>query len=961
MSFSNQNFTAKESKKIEELNLEATILEHNKSGAQLIIIKSDDTNKLFSVNFRTVPQDSTGVAHILEHSVLGGSEKYPVKDPFIRLAMTSLNTYLNAWTYPDKTLYPVSSENREDLNNLMDVYLDAVFHPLINENTLKREGWHYEFDENNQLTYKGVVFNEMKGAMSNVNSVIYQKITDQLYPGSTYAHNSGGEPINIPDLTYEQFKDFHKKFYHPTNAKIVLYGDIDFEPELEKIDKVLSNFDRDESVLVPIEYVTGFKSREEYQMPYPVQDSDETDYHSVISWAISDPTNSERLALEILNYILLETDSSELRTRLFSETSGKELEAEGFEAELLQPAFMFLLKGVSEADLPKFREIVLEELEKVANDGNEELFQAAINRIEFRRRECDYSDNKALSILRLVSQRWNYDLNPIDALQFADSIAEIKADPKIISNVVKKYLLNNPHSVSIDFYPEKEYLAKKEEAEREKLKGLQNGMSEEELEIVRKEAAELARNSETEDSPEDIKKLPMLKLRDLPSTPSKIDKEVVESTEVDTILYHTQSTNGVISSTILLEMNHLSPEELQYGGLLLMLLSRIDTEKYSYAELSKRLDMYSGGLNFGVVVGSNLKDGPHMVRATVTYKYLPDCSEQLNDLLDQVLNKSDLTDEKRIHDIIKENAQALEDSLIRTGHKYALGRVAAMLDPLDNISEQLNGISFIQFLKRLESGNLADHIKKLEQVYKKIVSSSGKLYSTMSIPDHRERAIADLNQIRSRLPSELSKPVSLEKFKHPTASNEAFILPVTVNFVASGFAVADSIKYSASQFAVNTIVRNRYLWQEVRQKGGAYGCVISYNISSPVLSMASYRDPNIEDTINVYREMGKYFMSEDLSEGDIVGAIISGYSDLDPYIPVTDRCLLSSIRHLRGYDDQLRQKLHDELLATDTESFRRFGKMVEDGFKTDHPISIIGNEEKIKGAEKLYNLELKKV
>ncbi|WKZ30957.1 MAG: insulinase family protein [Candidatus Dojkabacteria bacterium] len=958
----NEHYTILKTEEVKEVGLKSTLLEHKKTGAQILLLKNDDTNKLFSINFRTIPQDSTGVAHILEHSVLGGSEKYPVKDPFIQMARTSLNTYINAWTFPDKTLYPVSSENDEDLHNLISVYMDAVFHPLITEETLKQEGWHYEFNDKNELIYKGVVFNEMKGGMSNVDSVVDKAVNKTLFPGTTYANNSGGEPENIPDLTYENFIKFHKKYYHPTNAKIVLYGNMDFERELQFIDECLSHFEKDESVLEQIKTAKAFDRPIQAKMPYPVQDEKETDHHAVYSWVLSKPTSAERMALEILVYMLLETDSSELRHRILAETSCKEIVPTGLEQDIHQPYFFVYLKGLGEKDFEKADLIINEELTKLAKSIDPQLALAATNRVEFRRREAVYrGDSRALSFLHLTSTLWNYDLDPLDGIRFADDIRAIRENPGIISEVIQKQLLDNNHKASIDLYPDATYQSSRQQKEDEKLAKLQKELTNEELDKIKNEAEQLKQLQEKQDTAEDLEKLPMLKVSDLPTTVSEIEKEVITEGDSYTLLFHPQHTNGIVTTNIFFEMNQLDKVELQYAALLTLLMSRIDTERYTYKELSNELDTYLGSINFTASAYAHVDSGELITKMALSMSYLPENDSRAAELAKEILLNTQFNDQERIMQIVKESAQSLEDSLVESGHLYSYMRSSAMLSGLHAKNELMSGISLLQFLKGIEeSKNFEAISQQLESVHTKIISASGKLLSTSTEAKYKVRSVKQLETLAASLPSEQFKVADQKQFLL-AQENEAFVLPTNVNYVSISVPVAYLKSYTGSQLAINILARNQYLWEEIRQKGGAYGCIIRYNSGAPVISLASYRDPNIQNSIEVYKRISEYYKKTAIAQKDLDGSIISGYADLEPYIEPLERGLISTLRHLRGSTVEYRQRLLDELLATDEKSFKRFGELFEQGYKQCHPISIIGNEEKIKEVAKKYDIKIKSI
>ena len=695
-----------------DIHAKGYLLRHKKSGAKISLISNDDENKVFYIGFRTPVEDSTGVPHIIEHTVLCGSDKFPVKDPFVELVKGSLNTFLNAMTYPDKTVYPVASCNDKDFANLMDVYLDAVFHPNIykKEEIFKQEGWHYELeDKDAPVTINGVVYNEMKGAFSSPEGVLDRVVLNSLFPDTTYSNESGGDPEVIPELTYEQYLDFHRKFYHPCNSYIYLYGNMDMDEKLEFLDKeYLSHYDKIEVDSV-IQLQAPFTKPVTISKPYSIASSESLEDNAYLSYNVAIGTNLESeltLAFDVLDYALLSAPGAPLKQALIDAGIGKDIMG-GFDNSTLQPIFSVVAKNANKEDEEKFVGIIEDTLKKIVKDGlNRKSLLAGINSEEFKFREADYGNfPKGLIYGLSCMDSWLYDDDePFLYLKILDVFTALKQkiETGYFEELIQKYLLDNSHKSYVSIEPEKGLNAKLEKELEEKLAAYKKSLSEEEIDKLVEDTKHLKQYQEEPSPKEDLMKIPMLKRQDMKREAQPLVYEKVSCNGIETI--HTNIySNGIHYLNLMFDISDITEEELPYLGVLKAVLGYMDTEHYNYADLANEINLMTGGISsqINIYADTKKKDSFHAkyeVRSKILYQNL----EEGLRLLSEILMRTQITDEKRLYEILARIKSRLQMSLSSAGHSVSAMRAMSYFSPVARFNDLVGGIALYRTIAELE-------------------------------------------------------------------------------------------------------------------------------------------------------------------------------------------------------------------------------------------------------------------
>ena len=693
---------------ITELNTHARLFRHVQTGAELLSLENEDENKVFSINFRTPPPDSTGLPHIMEHSVLCGSRKYPVREPFVELMKGSLATFVNAFTFPDKTCYPVASQNVQDFYNLIDVYMDAVLYPLITPHTLAQEGWHYELNNPGEpLTYKGVVFNEMKGAYSAPDDLLYKHTQETLFPGHAYGLDSGGDPAVIPNLTYAQFKAFHDTYYHPSNARIFFYGDDDPEERLRRMDAYLKEFSAAQ-IASEIPLMPPFEQPRRLEFPYAVEAGEENPKaFLVVNWVLPETRNCKSaLAFTILEQLLIGTPASPLRKALIDAGLGEDLAGVGMEMNLRQAIFSTGLKGILPSDADKVEALMLSTLRTLAGEGiSPDTVAASLNTMEFRLRENNTGRfPRGLSLMLRALQSWLYGRDPIERLSFEIPLEEIKTSlaqgETYFENLIRAALLENPHRVTILLKPDPSLAQRQEADEKARLEAAQAAMSQADLKAVLENMAALKHHQETPDTPEALATLPSLRVADLERLNKAIPLEIF-SPHGSRIFYHDLFTNGILYLDVGLDLHTLPQEYLPYVNLFGRALLEMGTEKEDYVSLLQRIGRNTGGIkpvaSSAAIVGERSGSSWLFLRG----KAMPAQAADLLGILRDVLLTARLDNPERFRQIMLEEKANLEMQLSPMGHLYTGLRLQANLGESDWADEQMSGVSYLFFLRRL--------------------------------------------------------------------------------------------------------------------------------------------------------------------------------------------------------------------------------------------------------------------
>lgn len=949
---------------IEDLNSEGCLLKHKKTGARVVLLLNDDENKVFYIGFRTPPTDSTGVAHILEHSVLCGSEHFPVKDPFIELAKGSLNTFLNAMTYPDKTVYPVASCNDKDFKNLVHVYLDAVFYPNIyrEEKIFRQEGWHYELESpEEELKINGVVYNEMKGAFSSPDDVVEREIMNSLYPDITYGLESGGDPDVIPELTYEDFLSFHKKFYHPSNSYIYLYGNLDALEYLEYLDKeYLGSFD---SLQVDSEVgkQEAFKAPQNIRKQYSVMEEETAEGNYYLTYNVSMGSSLDRelyAAMDILDYVLCSAPGAAVKQALIDKGIGKDVYTT-LENGIGQPYFSIIAKNADEDQLKEFVETIEETLKEQVRKGlNKKALLAAINYFEFKYREADYGSYPRGLILGLQAlDSWLYDeTKPFLHIEANETYGKLKAsiDQGYFEGLIKTYLLENHHKTILVVEPVPGLTTRKDQALAEKLKAYKASLTGEQIEQIVDQTHGLLAYQEEEDSPEALATIPLLEREDMKKEAAPYVNEVKKAGKT-TLLYHNVFTNGIGYLNLVFDLKKVPERLLPYVGILKSALTMVSTKNFGYGELFNEINIHTGGIQTVVNTYTNAENmKEYKATLEIRAKVLYEKRDKALELMKEILLTSDFEDTKRLYEIICEAKSRMQASMTGAGHSTALIRTLAYFSPTAVFSEKISGIPQYRLLEELEknfdekkqqlTADLKELIRYIFRPENLLVDYTAAPEGLKGLSEEIEKFVPDL--ITSELREE-GFTLKAEK------KNEGFMTAGQVQYVCRAGNFADKgLPYTGALKVLKVMMGYDYLWNQVRVKGGAYGCMCGFYKNGDGY-FVSYRDPNLQKTIEVYENAAQYIKNAKLDERMVTQFIIGAISELDtPMTPAT-KGLYSMGGYLTGLSMERVQKEREELLATTRETLCGLYKYVQ-AFMDGEYLCVIGNGEKIKENKELF-------
>ncbi|MCK6539552.1 MAG: insulinase family protein, partial [Anaerolineales bacterium] len=930
------------------------------TGARLLSVINDDENKVFSINFRTPPRDSTGAAHILEHSVLNGSEKYPVKEPFVELVKGSLATFINAFTYPDKTCYPVASQNLQDFYNLIDVYMDAVFHPLISEQTLMQEGWHFELnDPSEPLAYKGVVFNEMKGAYSSPDGLLETKVINSLFPKHVYGVDSGGDPRHIPDLTYEDFKAFHASYYHPSNSFIFFYGNDDPEKRLELMEGYLKPYKKIR-VKSQIPLKKPFKRAKKAQYAYDAgQDTDVKKKHYLtVNWVLPDTSDPVmNFSLRILGHILIGTPASPLKKALLDSGLGEDLAGIGLEADVRQIVFSTGLKGTRARDAKKIEELIFTTLESLVRDGiDPDMIAAALNTVEFQLRENNTGAfPRGIALMLRALSTWLYDDDPFKLLAFESPLEAIKArltnDNRYFEKLIETHLLENQHRTTLRLKPDPEFGRRFDEEEKTRLAKIRESLTEEQLAQIVETTRQLRKRQETPDSPEALATLPTLKLSDLEKQSKTIPIEVMEEQD-SKVLYHDLSTNGIVYLDLGFDLHALPRDLFPFAEVFGRALLEMGTETEDYVKLSQRIGKSTGGIASTSVSATVIGSGESVVKLLLRGKATMAQSAELLNILKDILLTTRFDNKERLKQIVLEERAGLESMLVPRGHIFTNKRLHAQFSEAGWAQDQISGIGYLFALRELEKA--ID--KKWSSVLEKMEAMRDALVNVTVDSTNWNAFKPQLNVFLNALPL---KDLQLSAFDFkPSTQKEGLTIPAQVNYVGKAANLYDlGYEYDGSAEVVIGYLRMAYLWEKIRVQGGAYGAFSIFDDATGVFTFLSYRDPNVAATIENYDRAGAFLKSLDssrLNDNELTKAIIAAIGDMDAYQLPDAKGYTSMMRYLTGRTDGMRQKIREEVLSTNGEDFIAFGEALERAAQSE-AVAVMGSQSALEGA----NLGLK--
>ena len=931
-------FVLLEERFIREYNTRARLWEHRQSGAQLLSLENDDENKVFGIAFRTPPPDSSGVPHILEHSVLCGSQKYPVKEPFVELMKGSLNTFLNAMTYPDKTLYPVASTNLKDFYNLIDVYLDAVFHPLISPFTLYQEGWHYELeDPQGEMTFKGVVFNEMKGAYSSPDSVLAEESQHAVFPDTIYRYDSGGEPESILSLTYEKFRSFYETYYHPSNALIYFYGDDDPEQRLKYINETLQEYTRRE-IHVEIPLQPRFSSSQKKEVFYDSGDDPNAKAQITLNWLLVESGNIEEiLALHILDHALIGTPASPLRKALIDSGLGEDLTGVGFQTGYRQTMYSVGLKGVAEQNIENVERLILETLAEIAENGfDPETLRASLNTVEFSLRENNTgSYPRGLVMMLNAVENWVYGHNPIDALAFEAPLNAIKqhfqAGEHFFENLIRQHFLENPHRVSLVLRPDPQLGQQRAAAEQQRLQQARAQMTPQQIEEIVQITRKLKRQQETPDSPEALATIPMLTRTDLEAKIKTIPSEEIHLAE-SKILHHDLFTNGILYLDLGFDLHTLPQEWLPYLPLFSRALLETGTRDRTFVQLLQQIGQRTGGIYPTTLFSMSRHNRQPAAWLFLRGKAMTDQAADLLAILKDVLTSARLHDRERIRQMALENKASMESGIVHAGHRVVNTRLKARFTEADWAAEQTSGVSQLFFLR--------DLLEKIDTDWESVHQT---LESIRSVLIQRSVAVCNITldsanwqKVRPLVEDFLSNLPQGQTSRHPWATGklpdlEGLSMPLQVNFVGKGGNLYElGYAFHGSALVIVPYLRGSYLWEKVRVQGGAYGGFAVFDQQSGNFNFLSYRDPNLDPTLQAFDQTADYLRKLELSESELTKAIIGAIGEVDAYQLPDAKGYTALVRHLLGITDEERQRIRDQILNTSQQDFRQFGDVLKE-------------------------------
>lgn len=950
--------------RVEDVQSDGFILRHKKSGARIAILSNNDDNKVFYIGFRTPPEDETGVPHIIEHTTLCGSKKFPVKDPFIELAKGSLNTFLNAMTYPDKTVYPVASCNDQDFKNLMDVYLDAVFNPNITkyEEIFKQEGWHYELTgKDDELKINGVVYNEMKGAYSSPDEVLSSQIYRSLFPDNTYSKDSGGNPEYIPKLTYEAYLDFYHKYYHPSNSYIYLYGDMDVVERLEWLDKeYLSLYDY-KKVNSEINKQPAFDEIKNVEAQYSITMDDSQENKTYLSYnRVVGDTLDEMLyqAFDVLDYALVSSPGAPVKQALIDAGIGDDVYG-SYDAGILQPVFSFVAKNANASQADEFESIIENTLKEVVKTGiNKEALLAGINSSEFKFREADFGQfPKGLLFGLNCLDSWLFDdMKPFIHLECLGTFAKLRkaVDTDYFEKLIQEYLLDNTHGSSVTVKPKRGLGNEREEALAKELSDYKASLSDEEIKKLIEDTEHLKKYQEEPSADEDLRKLPMLTRADMKKNAmpfSNIEDELLDVK----VVRHDIESNGIDYISFLFDAGDFAQSELGYLGFFTNTLGLVSTEKYSYTDLANATNIYTGGISTGTASHPDIKDRNNFVfKLEVKLKVLEKNLDKALELMEQMLLSSDFTDTKRLGELVAQIKARLQANLSSSGHLVAAMRSMSSFSRYALYQDELKGVAFYRSICRIEkelsespknvSDKLAAIAKKLFARNRMLISFTGNNEAYGNAKPSLEKVIAGFDKMSA---------IGNQAEVHFNTAKEAFIDASQIQYVAkTGDFICEGYEYTGALRLLRIILSYDYLWINVRVKGGAYGCMNTF-LRSGESYFVSYRDPNLSDTLDVYDRIPEYIKSFSPDERDMTKYIIGTFSALDTPMNPEAKGSRSLSAYLEGITYEQIQKERNEILNAQPEDIRRLADLVEAVLKKDS-ICVIGNENMIKESAGLF-------
>lgn len=950
-----------------DLNSIGLVYQHKKTKARIAVISNDDNNKVFSIGFRTPPEDSTGVAHIVEHTVLCGSKEFPAKDPFVELVKGSLNTFLNAMTYPDKTIYPIASCNDKDFQNLMHVYLDAVFYPNIyqKEEIFKQEGWHYELeDEEGELKYNGVVYNEMKGAFSSPEQQLFRLIQQSLFPDTAYGVESGGDPQNITDLTYENYLEFHKRYYHPSNSYIYLYGDMDVQEKLEWIDEhYLKNFSY-APVDSNIQFQKPFEKMQELEEYYSVSEEEGTEDKTYLSYNVVVDTSLNRefyVAFQILEYVLVDNPGAPLKQALLDAGIGKDI-LSSYDNGIMQPVFSIIAKDANGEQKDKFLQVIRGTLEEIIQNGlDEQALRGAINSFEFKYREADFgSYPKGLMYGLQMLDSWLYDDEKIFSHIMAnDTFAFLKKKigTGYYEDLIRKYIVDNSHSTMVMIRPKVNFASEEEEATKKKLAAYKESLSQEEIKQMIEDTKALWAYQEEPSTQEELASIPMLTRADMEKKIRPLYNKEMEIQGIK-VLHHDVYTNGIGYIKFVFDMDEIR-DLGPYVSLLTTVLGYMNTKKHSYLEFANETNIYTGGIlaDCNTYVQHGQVDSfvaTFEVRTKVLYENIG----KAFGLMQEMIFETDFSDSKRLKEIISEARSRMRMKINRNGHTMALGRAMSYFSEVGKYGDDMEGVGYYRFLCDLEEHfeeKNSDLVKTFQKILDYILTKQNMIVSFVGDEEGYAQFAKETEEFLKKVPDQQKgeRPkADISMLEHGT--NEGLKNAGQVQYVArAGNFMKRGIPYHGALHILKVILGYDYLWNNVRVKGGAYGCNCGF-LQSGNAYFVSYRDPGLKETNEIYEQAYEYVQNFNANERDMTKFMIGAISNMDMPLTPSAKGSRSFNAYMCGIHEEYLQNIRNQVLEVTQEDIRALapiiGALLEEG-----SLCVIGNDKKIEENKELFD------
>lgn len=928
----------------------AYLLEHKKTKARVLYLKNQDPNKVFIIGFRTPPLGSTGNCHILEHCVLNGSRKYQTKEPFMDLLKSSLQTFLNAMTYPDRTLYPIASRNDADFANLMDLYLDAVFYPRAVEDPyiFRQEGWRYEiFDRDEAIQYQGVVYNEMKGAMSSADDQVSDHISQKLYEGSIYAENSGGDPYAIPDLSFEDFKKYHEDFYHPSNSWTFLYGAIDEEDSFGRLNEYFEDFEA-KKIDSQIGKAPRLKEAQRAEMDYSVGPSQSTENQTFLtqSWLFEELDEEEKLLVQLLPSVLINSEASPLRQALLKNLDCEDVYGQIHSAQ--ETGFSIIAKNTNPDQAASFQDIIQNYLETFAREGMEKkLILGELQSAEYSLREKGNYATKGIVLGLSAFSDWLYGANPLDRFEYTQYLDALREDldQGIFEKAIQRHMIENPHQYFILHQAKPGLNASKDEKVKEELEEFKASLSDKELEDLVARNQLLLKRQNSSDTSQQKETIPKLEKNDLPREIESIPRLVKKEGSIH-YLGHPLLTSGIHYLNLVFDVNHIGQEDAFTMGLLCNLMGMLDTKRKSYSDYATEESLVTGGIYTSPRLFRNEKQKDDFQRTIiVSSKFLGLNTIQAGlDLIYEQIFETLFEDKDRILEVLKMLQASFQSSLVSNGHQLMRNRAMASIDPLENLNQEVNGITAYQKLKEFIENFDENSLGQIRDLYKRIFASENILVNITSDEESIKKIQKEVSQHLDQYPKKNLAPVSVDFSSYQ--SREAFISSTDVQFVSAAIPFAqDAEDFDGKLLVLQKLLSNEYLYNEIRAKGGAYGAGLLIG-TNKVLSTYSYRDPNLLRTIDTYKNLGDVLTNLQIDQEDLKGFIIGAIGSLDQPLTEKQKGYKDMANFLMNRDPAYENKLLQDMVETEIEDLKNYATDFAPLKEMNH-LAVLGKEEKI--------------